>query len=253
MEEELRKARGSQSASVETSPATVDPDLPLEAATDDESVDDSRRTSTKSARSESIIERLCGAKWQLNSDEGGQLHFYGPTSSLHLTESVSSSILQWGLSTTGGDLQNQLDVAPELQNYLLDLYWNHQHTVLQVVHKESFLNDMATGRTRYYSKLLLYCIFACAARISDRPDIRALALPLEDDVEDEQPYFVKRATELLEFELKRPQITTIQSLQLLSVMDCSRSNDTKGWLYSGISVYLFGGERMLMCQGAHAG
>lgn len=125
----------------------------------------------------------------------------------------------------------------ELQDYLLDLYWNYQNTVLQVVHKEAFLNDMETGRTRYFSKLLLYCIFACAARIADRPDVRALALSTDDDLDEEQPYFVKKATDLMEHELKRPQITTIQSLQLLSVIDCARSNDTKGWLYTGKSCH----------------
>ena len=163
------------------------------------------------SRSDSLIAQLCGgAQWQLNRDEGGQMHFYGPTSSLHLTEQRSSSLLQWGPINGGGD-QGLQEVAPELQAYLLSLYWTYQHTVLQVVHKEAFLRDMESGETRYFSKLLLYCIYACAARISDRPDIRALALPTDEDVEDEQPYFVKKATELLVQELKRPQITTIQS------------------------------------------
>jgi hypothetical protein len=138
------------------------------------------------------------------------MHFYGPTSSLHLTEQRSSSLLQWG-PINGGCEQGSQDVAPELQSYLLNLYWTYQHTVLQVVHKEAFLRDMQTGQNRYFSKLLLYCIYACAARISERPDIRALALPTDEDIDDEQPYFVKKATELLVIELKRPQITTIQS------------------------------------------
>ena len=102
---------------------------------------------------------------------------------------------------------------------------------------------MATGQTRYFSTLLLYCIFACAARISDRQDIRALAVSQDDDLDEEQPYFIKRATELLEQELKRPQITTVQSLQLLSVLDCARSNDTKGWMFTGIFVLLVSSHR----------
>jgi hypothetical protein len=137
------------------------------------------------------------------------MHFYGPTSSLHLTEPRSSS-LQWGRISGVGE-QGLDEVAPELQAYLLNLYWTYQHPVLQVVHKEAFLRDMERGQTRYFSQLLLYCIYACAARISERPDIRALALQTDEDVKDEQPYFVNKATELLEHELKRPQITTIQS------------------------------------------
>jgi Fungal specific transcription factor domain len=138
------------------------------------------------------------------------MHFYGPTSSLHLTEQWSSSLLQWGPISAGNE-QGLQDVAPELQSYLLNLYWTYQHNVLQVVHKEAFLRDMETSQTRYFSKLLLYCIYACAARISKRPDIRALALPTDEDVDDEQPYFIKKATKLLVLELKRPRITTIQS------------------------------------------
>ena len=138
------------------------------------------------------------------------MHFYGPTSSLHLTEPRSSSLLQWGPISGVGE-QGLHEVAPELHAYLLTLYWTYQHPVLQVVHKEAFLRGMETGQTRYFSQLLLCCIYACAARISERPDIRALALPTDEDVEDEQPYFVKKATELLVHELKRPQITTIQA------------------------------------------
>ena len=219
----------------EASPTTLDSESLAERTASDLGTDEGSRISAvaKTSRSDSIIARLCGIQWQLNSDEGGQLHFFGPTSSLHLTESVSSSILHWGASTTKGERQIQDDVSLELQSYLLDVYWNYQNPGLQIIHREAFLNDMATGQTRYFSRLLLYCVFASAARISDRPEIRALAISADDDLEDDQPYFVKKASELLEHELKRPQITTIQSLQLLSVLDCAKSNDTKGWLYSG--------------------
>ena len=239
LEEELRKSRAGQTGSAETSPLTAgdsedSPETAVDAASP-KHIQHPDSQPRKSTRSDSLIAQLCGGtQWQLNRDEGGQIHFYGPTSSLHLTESRTSSLLQWGGNNPASDHRVQ-DVAEDLQQYLLDLYWTYQHEVLAVFHKEAFLNDMATGQTRYFSKLLLYCIFACAARISERPDIRALAIPSDEDLDDEQPYFVKKATELLEQELKRPQITTIQSLQLLSVIDCARSNDTKGWLFTGRS------------------
>lgn len=242
LEEELRKARhGPTSTSSETSPPTAEsgdsPDTAVEASSPKQLLhpDSQPRKSTKPG-SDSLIAQLCGGtQWQLNRDEGGQLHFYGPTSSLHLTETRTSSLLQWGGSNPGSDHRVQ-DVSQDLQAYLMDLYWKYQHEVLAVFHKEAFLNDFATGQTRYCSKLLLYCIFACAARISPRPDIRALAIPTEEDLEDEQPYLVRKANQLLEQELKRPQITTIHSLLLLSVIDCARSHDTKGWLFTGESA-----------------
>jgi hypothetical protein len=213
LEDELRKASEGHTPSTDGTPNSGDSRPSPEAVAVKPDPDSTRGNSQPKvlSRSDSLIAQLCGgAQWQLNRDEGGQMHFYGPTSSLHLTEQRSSSLLQWG-PVSGGSEQGLQDVAPELQSYLLNLYWTYQHTVLQVVHKEAFLRDMETGRTRYFSKLLLYCIYSCAARISERPDIRALALPTDEDVDDEQPYFVKKATELLVEELKRPQITTIQS------------------------------------------
>lgn len=92
---------------------------------------------------------------------------------------------------------------------------------------------METGQTKYFSRALLYCVLACAARISGRPDIKALAVPADDDIENEQPFLVATATKLLDQELKRPQLTTIQALLLLSVTQCALSRNTKGWLYTG--------------------
>lgn len=242
LEEEVRMLRGgpptaphSQSSS---SPRTIASDLLPDPTPSDVADNDDQITSeaTKASKADSIIARLCGAQWQLNTDERGQFHFFGPTSSLHLTEGVSSTILDGRPNTTRFERQVQDDVSLELQSYLLDVYWHYQNTVMEVVHREAFLHDMETGQTRYFSKLLLYCIFACAARISDRPHVRALAATPDDDPDKEQPYFVKRATELLEIELRRPKITTVQSLQLLSVLACAKANDTKGWLYTGNAI-----------------
>jgi hypothetical protein len=129
--------------------------------------------------------------------------------------------------------QWQALLPPDLQQELLELYWKYQHPVLQVVHKTAFLDGMTGGQTQYFSELLLCCIFACAARMSENPEIRSLAIMADETGDDEAPFFVKTATALLELELRRPGITTVQSLLLLSVMDCAQSNDTKGWLYAG--------------------
>jgi hypothetical protein len=186
----------------------------------------------------SMLARLCGGQCQLNRDESGQLRFFGPTSSLHVTESVSSSILNWGnIDGTRSVSQWQTIIPPDLQQDLLDLYWTYQHPVLHVVHKKAFLDGMMSHQTPYFSELLLCCILACAARMSDRPEVRALVFLADDAGDDEVPFLATTVTALLEVELRRPGITTVQSLLLLSVMDCARSNDTKGWLYAGKSSY----------------
>ena len=181
----------------------------------------------------SLIARLCARQSHLNTDELGQLRFFGPTSSLHTAESVCSSFVHWGDFTTKNDDHSNNDIPPRLQEYLLNQYWKYQHTVLQVIHKEAFLHDMRTGQCRYFSKALLYSIFACAARISDIPDVRALTTSTAEGTDREESYLIKKATVLLEEELEHAGITTIQSLQLLSVIHCVRSADTKGWMESG--------------------
>ncbi|KAF2114191.1 fungal-specific transcription factor domain-containing protein [Lophiotrema nucula] len=166
---------------------------------------------------DNIISRLCGRQWKLNSDHDGQYKFFGPTSSLHLTESVSSSLLG-PFPQTSRTEDRTLDglVDPAIQDHLLDIYWRFQHSVLQVFDREEFLEGMRTGQSKYFSKALLCAVYACAARISNRPEVRAMVNASDDDLEDEQPFLVVTAT-----------------LLLLSVIYCSSSQDTKGWLLVG--------------------
>lgn len=199
--------------------------------------------------SDNIISRLCGRQWKLNSDEDGQYKFFGPTSSLHLTESVSSSLLgptPHRVITEDASLDGLFDL--ETQTHLLDMYWTFQHTVLQVFDRDEFLEGMRTGQSQYFSKALLCSVYACAARISDRSEIRALVTQSQDDIEeDQQPFLVATAAKLIDLELRKPQITTIQALLLLSVIYCSSSKDTKGWLITGNACRLaidFGLHRM---------
>jgi hypothetical protein len=52
------------------------------------------RSSRRSSNADdNMISRMCGGQHQLNADRAGRLRFFGPTSSLHLSESVVSSVL----------------------------------------------------------------------------------------------------------------------------------------------------------------
>lgn len=212
-------------------------------------------SSDGSNSSDNMIVRLCGGQRQLNSDRAGRLRFFGPTSSLHLSESIVSSVLINEGSSNRGHFTWQEVLPQDLQDYLLALYWEYQHQVIPVIHKEgelsdnsspsttgyslnlswkAFLRDFSTGQTKYCSKLLVHCILTRAAAISDRAEIRALALA-DDETNEDPPYLVRRCAALLDSELNNPGITTLQSLQLLSEIYCVISNDTKGWLDAGKS------------------
>ncbi|KAK2836854.1 hypothetical protein FQN49_006657 [Arthroderma sp. PD_2] len=187
---------------------------------------------------DNIITRLCDGRYQLNYDSEGRLRYFGPTSSLHLTDAVTTSIVRtWGQQSTGPKI-DVCEIDPETQDYLLNLYWKFQHTELQILHKEAFLRDMATGQTKFYSRALLYCIMACAARISHRPEIRAMVLSPNLTPTDDLPPLFAAASKLVDEELKDPQITTVQSLLLLSVVYCAFSQDTKGWVLTGTACRL---------------
>jgi hypothetical protein len=199
---------------------------------------------TEERASLSLISRICTRKSQLHTDEVGRLHFFGPTSSLHTTENTSSWFVRWGEPpTTLHHQETQLvdEIPLRLQEYLLDRYWKYQHTVIQVVHKEAFLHDMRNRQYRYYSKALLYAMFACGARIAEFPELRALVLSKEENRgPDDMPYLLNKATTLVEEELRdNAGITTVQSLQLLSVIYCcTYASDNKGWMDSGMAALL---------------
>lgn len=167
----------------------------------------------------------------MNSTGEGQTRFFGPTSSLHLTETPSS------ISSYGQTLSNDIAIGkgiPEgLQHHLLELYWNYQHSILHFVHKEAFIECMEKQSGPFYSKSLLLCILASAARLSSDPYLRSLSIPSEEDNKSDRGPLMKQAEDALEKEIINPSITTIQSLCLLSILYCIQSNDSKGWMLSG--------------------
>ncbi|KAH0837374.1 hypothetical protein AYO21_09120 [Fonsecaea monophora] len=185
-----------------------------------------------------LIARLCAEKPHFRADESGLARYYGPTSSLHTSEKMPYNFLKWD-DAGRLELEDQENISPVLRDHLLEQYWRFQHQVLQVVHREAFLQDMQAGRSRYYSKALLYAILVNAAVFSEVPEIRALALSRDEDAEGSKPYLLRKATELAEQEIEnKVGLTTIQSLQLLSAVYSRRGQDTKGWLESGRSSRL---------------
>jgi hypothetical protein len=179
-----------------------------------------------------LIARLIVEKSQFHADESGQVRFFGPNSSLHTNEKASSSYVKW--DDGNRDTDDRDDIASMLRDHLLEQCWKFQHTVLQVVHREAFLQDMHASRSRYFIKALLYAILANAAVFSEAPEIRALVLSKDEDPEGSKPYLLRKASELVELEVENDAgVTTVQSLALLSAVHCRRGADTKGWLESG--------------------
>ena len=183
---------------------------------------------------EIILDRLVGVQARVNNNTPGQIRYFGPTSSLHFTESVTS-IFSYCNEVSRSVSNFEKDIPWAMQQYLLDLYWRYQHNALHIIHKAAFLAGMETGQSPYFSHCLLLCVLASAARCSVSPEIRALSVSGDNTSSAEKPILTKQAENALEKELLNPGLTTIQSLMLLSILDCCQSNDLRGWMRSGNS------------------
>ncbi len=134
-----------------------------------------------------------------------------------------------------------------LENHLLALYWTWQHPFFLLFSKRLFMRDLEAVRARmsslpaakeevrmkHYSPLLLNAILAHASHLTTRPEVRT---------DPQQPssagnrYFAK-ARQLLEGEIERPGITTVQALALMGSREAGCGRDAGlGWLYSGMSL-----------------
>lgn len=122
-----------------------------------------------------LIEHLCGAKRRRDGNGDGQSRYFGPTSSLHFTETVPESSIDPNVPQH--EVNPYENLPQDIQELCLNLYWTYQHPVLACIHKEAFLDGMKAGRGPYFSRCLLYCILASGARISERPEIRAMTIP----------------------------------------------------------------------------
>lgn len=128
---------------------------------DDElSTGPSSTNSDASNSSDNMIVRLCGGQRQLNSDRVGRLRFFGPTSSLHLSESVTSSVLIREPNNARGWHQWQEILPLDLQAHLMDLYWKYQHQMIPIIHKEGWVS---------HRHKLLYRVWVCANEVKSIP------------------------------------------------------------------------------------
>ena len=196
----------------------------------------------------SLVDELAEVTSQLNVDDDGEMHYYGPTSNLHLTPNVAvASSARGSFSPTESSppadqikYSEYMLSSDELESHLLSLYWAYQHPYFYLLSRTLFERDMAAakadyGNIKYFSPLLYNAMLAHATHISDRPNMKALGDEL----------FLK-ARRLVEIEAEKPTVTTVQALMLLGSREAGCGRDSGlGWLYSGMSF------RMALDLGLH--
>ncbi|KAF4126963.1 Fungal trans [Geosmithia morbida] len=189
--------------------------------------------------------QLTGLVGRLAVVDDGQLHYFGSQSSLNLPREADSSgtaaplIPRLKVESQGVAAARQLgtsvDVAVELQEHLLDLYWRWQNPWNYIVHKGAFLRSRrGQDDGRYCSPGLLSAMFAIAARFSDRVELRSVP----DDPSTAGNAFCEQAKILLLYESEAPSVTTVQAAAILALRIMSDGREALGWLYCDCSRWV---------------
>ncbi|KAL4898147.1 fungal-specific transcription factor domain-containing protein [Aspergillus ambiguus] len=124
-------------------------------------------------------------------------------------------------------------IPAELAFHLLDLHWNRQHHTFLLTYRPTFMRELVNGGP-YCSDLLLYAVFACASKFSERLEVRSD--PTDPETAGQQ--FFSRCDQLLQCEglLSQSQISTVVALLMLGSTFIARGKTSKGWLYTGYAL-----------------
>lgn len=133
-------------------------------------------------------------------------------------------------------------IPAELALHLLDLHWSRQHHTFLLTYRPTFMRELVDGGP-YCSDLLLYAVFACSSKFSERLEVRNDPT----DPETAGQHFFTRCDELLLREglLSLSRIPTVIALILLGSTFIARGRTSKGWLYTGYAL------RMVYDLGLH--
>lgn len=140
--------------------------------------------------------------------------------------------------------------------HLMACFWSSYNDKLQLIDQEAFQRQEVEDRDQpHYSVFLHVCCLAIGFRFADksRSDIQALARGNRDST------FHENVRYMVEAELERPHgLTTIQSLLILSDLECAMGRTQPGWMYAGASKFdhvdLANSSRLLtLVQDSHVG
>lgn len=187
-------------------------------------------------------------------DETGQIRYYGKASGYYMlrgSRNFKEGVFRFNSrgyrSRSSLDPHHTAEQTPnlvidpfekppdDLAQHLLDLYFANYYPLFPILHKKSFLESLKSDNPP--PLLLLNSIYALASRISDDPRVRTHP-DLPDTAGD---VFFERARLLLDYEWENFQVSTIQSLLLLSSHQTGVLKTVRGWLYSGLVKFnMFG-------------
>ncbi|CAK7198886.1 hypothetical protein SEUCBS139899_001554 [Sporothrix eucalyptigena] len=133
-------------------------------------------------------------------------------------------------------------VPADLALHLLDLHWNRQHHTYLLTYRPAFMRELVDGGD-YCTDFLLYAVFACASKFSERIELRTDPADPETTGQD----FFRRCEAIIARDavLSQSRIPTIVGLLMLGATYNARGLTSKGWLYTGYAL------RMVFDLGLH--
>ncbi|KAH8162219.1 hypothetical protein CIB48_g6038 [Xylaria polymorpha] len=192
---------------------------------------------TLDLKEEDVIHRLFFPNGGLSCDRlSGKLRFFGPTANCHVyAESPSRSHSRESPEQIRRAERIIRSLTPKTQDYLMQSFWKHHNSVLQVIDKAAFEADRGSENPKYYSSFLHIIILAVGWRFAnkDHCDIARINLGnYESTLHREARY-------MLDIELEGPMgIPSVQSLLLLGDLECGVGRDNTGWMYAGMANHL---------------
>ncbi|EXJ74645.1 uncharacterized protein A1O5_01338 [Cladophialophora psammophila CBS 110553] len=175
--------------------------------------------------------------------EDGPPRFYGPTSSLRFVQKMSIPWFQPLLRNSrlhGEKAIQQVNLQwpgdSSYEGYLTTLFFTWYNPYMGAVEQGIYSRqkqDYNLGKETFlYSPALENAILAVGASYASR---RCASLP---DIFDPPDFFGCRAKAFLDLEMDCPSIATLQALLILSSLEAAAGRDSRGWLYSGMTVHL---------------
>ena len=124
-------------------------------------------------------------------------------------------------------------IPADLALHLLDLHWSRQHHTFLLTYRPAFMRELEHGGP-YCSDLLLYAVFACASKFSERAEVRSNPI----DPETAGRRFFDRCHELLLGEglMTQSSIPTVIAMVMLGSTMIARGRTSQGWLYTGYAM-----------------
>lgn len=133
-------------------------------------------------------------------------------------------------------------VPTELALHLLDLHWNRQHHTYLLTYRPVFMRELLEGGD-YCTDFLLYSVFACSSKFSERIELRTD--PNDPETMGRQFFDQCETIMARDAVLGTSRIPTIIGLLMLGSTYNARGDTSKGWLYTGYAV------RMVYDLGLH--